>query len=60
MNITVQLLTRYGKQDILPVCDKAKTFADLAGTKTLTERSIALIKDLGYTIQVQQDRPATL
>jgi hypothetical protein len=39
---------------IYPVCEQAKLFAQLAGTKTLTKQSISLIKKLGYTVEIQQ------
>jgi hypothetical protein len=55
MNITVKITQNYGVEAIYPVCEAALTFARLAGTKTLTRSTIALIKRLGYTVNVQQD-----
>lgn len=52
--ITVEIRDIYGKQTIYPVCDKARTFAELTGTKTLTDRHIEIIKRLGYTIITTQ------
>ena len=52
--ITVQVREVYGVEAIYPVCNSAFLFAQIAGTKTLTRRTIALIKQLGYTIDVQQ------
>ena len=52
MAITVQIKNVYGTETIYPVCEKAKLFAALAGTKTLTLQAIAQIKLLGYSINV--------
>lgn len=57
MSITIQIRQVYGNQAIYPVCEKAKIFAALAGTKTLTLQAVAQIKLLGYAINVQ---PQTL
>lgn len=53
MTITVQIRQVYGNEAIYPICEKAKIFAALAGTKTLTRQAIAQIKLLGYEITVQ-------
>jgi hypothetical protein len=53
MNITVQIRQVYGNETVYPVCEKAKLFALIAGTKTLTLQAIAQIKLLGYEITVQ-------
>jgi hypothetical protein len=55
MNITVRIANNYGNRVVYPVCQCAHTFAELAGTTTLTDRTISLIKSLGYTIDVQQE-----
>ena len=55
MNITVKITQNYGVEAIYPVCAAALTFARIAGTKTLTRETIAKIKNLGYTVNVQQD-----
>jgi hypothetical protein len=52
--ITVEIKTVYGNELIYPICDQAKLFAELAGTKTLTLRQISLIKQLGYTVTARQ------
>jgi hypothetical protein len=52
MKIQVQLKNVYGRETIYPVCVSAKIFASIAGQKTLTEREIQKIKDLGYTVEV--------
>jgi len=50
--ITVQLKDVYGRQTAYPVCDKAKLFARLAGTTTLTHDARKIILALGYNIEV--------
>ena len=41
----------YGKEVIYPVCDKAKCFASIAGTVTLTRDVLYIISKLGYIIE---------
>jgi hypothetical protein len=41
----------YGSYLFYPVCEKAKIFADLLGTKTLSYRAMEGIKKLGYQIE---------
>lgn len=55
MTITVKIADQYGNKVIKPVCDKAKTFAAIANTKTLTKETILLIKSLGYEVSLQAD-----
>ena len=52
--VTIEVKDVYGKQMFYPVCDKAKVFADLAGTKSLTEGAIKQIMKLGYKINTTQ------
>jgi hypothetical protein len=51
--ITVQVKTVYGNELVYPVCDKAKLFAQIAGSKTLTTDCLLAIVKLGYTITEQ-------
>ena len=53
-NITVEIETLYGREVIRPICDAAKTFAKMAGTKTLTRQQIELVKELGYKVLINQ------
>ena len=52
--ITVRIANNYGQRAVYPVCEVARKLADLIGTKTFTDRAIAQIKGLGYTITVEQ------
>lgn len=52
MEITVEIKNVYGVQTVYPVCDQAKFFAALAGTKTLTTQAVKLIKQQGYSLRV--------
>jgi len=54
MNITVKITNNYGTRAVYPVCDVACKLAELIGTKTFTDRAIRQIKELGYTIAVEQ------
>tara|TARA_R100001377_G_scaffold20161_1_gene10599 strand:+ start:382 stop:573 length:192 start_codon:yes stop_codon:yes gene_type:complete len=54
MNITVKVKNNWGREDIYPVCQSAKSFARIAGTTTITKDAIELIKQLGYKVQVEQ------
>lgn len=49
--IEVIIEPKYGKWVYYPSCDDAKTFAAIAGTKTLTDDTLANIKKLGYEIK---------
>lgn len=55
MTIQVKIKQVYGKDTIYPVCEKAKLFADMANQKTLTDKEVNLIKQLGYSIAVVQE-----
>lgn len=56
MTIQVKVKNVYGNETIYPVCATAQAFAELARQKTLTTREINLIKRMGYTIEVVQDK----
>ena len=55
MEITVRATSNYGQRVVYPVCETARIFADIAGTKTLKPTTINSIKALGYKINVQQE-----
>lgn len=49
MQITVEVKNVYGVINVYPTCHVGDTFAAIAGTKTLTDQTRALMKQLGYT-----------
>jgi hypothetical protein len=59
-SITVRIEWHYGARRIYPVCHEAHLFADIAGTKTLSDYTIERIKNLGYEVDVQRNEPVKL
>ena len=49
----------YGNLVYYPANETARLATDLAGTRTLTDRAIRLLKDYGFTVQVVAE-PETL
>ena len=49
MILTVEIRRNYGTQAVYPTCQVGETFARIAGTKTLTDQTRALMKQIGYT-----------
>jgi hypothetical protein len=49
--LTVRARDVYGVKTYYPADDTARTFARIAGTKTLTRDTIEQIKKLGYIIE---------
>ena len=58
--VHVRVMDVYGRQVVYPVCDKAKVFATIADTKTLTDTTLRCIRKLGYTIHVIPNNQPTL
>ena len=52
MELLVSIETCYGTRRVYPKCGTSRTFARIAGTTTLTDRDVQLIKQLGYTFRV--------
>ena len=50
--LSVSVETNYGTRRVYPKCNVSRTLAEIAGTTTLTDRDIELIKQLGYTFRV--------
>lgn len=48
--ILIEVKNVYGELKVYPVCPRARCFADIAGTKTLTHAALCLIEQLGYAI----------
>ena len=47
----VHVRNNYGNIVIYPACKESEIFANIAGTKTLTRKTIDLAKELGYEFQ---------
>ena len=54
MEMIVEIRSVYGVEQVYPVCDKAKLFASIAGTKTLTHKVMIDIASLGYSVTLKQ------
>lgn len=59
LTITVQQRDVYGNRTYYPVCERSKLFAEIAGTKTLTMRTLLLIGRLGYIVDKSFDMERT-
>jgi len=51
--VTIEVKQQYGKELAYPVDDNAKSFCQLAGTKTLSRDQLRKIKDLGFDVQIK-------
>lgn len=58
--VHVRVMDVYGRRVVYPVCDKAKVFADIADTKTLTDSTLRCMRKLGYVLHVIPTEPTTL
>ena len=56
MKITIRLDKNYGVWVVYPVCQQALLIASIAGTKTLKEKTLDQIMQLGYEVEVAQDQ----
>lgn len=52
MKIQIEMKEVYGETKVYPVCPKAKLFAKIAGTKTLTRETLENIERLGYQLEL--------
>lgn len=57
MTIRVEAKNRYGTWFYYPVCERAKIFQEIVGSKTLTTEVLTLIKKLGYEVDVETEVP---
>ena len=48
--IKVEVREVYGRFTTYPACPDERRFADIANSKTLTDRTLRLVRDLGYQI----------
>tara|TARA_R110001632_G_scaffold1762_2_gene7876 strand:+ start:365 stop:556 length:192 start_codon:yes stop_codon:yes gene_type:complete len=51
MNIEICYRNSYGRDLCYPVCNNARNFCKLAGTKTLSNYHLKVIKDMGYELK---------
>lgn len=51
--ITVRVTHNFGNRMVYPACSTSEKLAELARTKTFTDKMIAVIRELGYTIHVE-------
>lgn len=54
MKVIVKQKTVYGNDLIYPVCDQAQKLAKLTRKKTFDSFDIALIKSLGYSVELER------
>lgn len=52
MKVQIEMKEVYGETKVYPVCEKAKLFARIAGTKTLTRAVLEDIERLGYQMEL--------
>lgn len=50
LEITIEVRSVYGVTKLYPICEKAKVFAAIAGSKTLTLATVRKIERLGYQV----------
>ena len=54
MECLVELKTVYGQQFCYPKCEKSELLAKISGKITLTNETLALAKQLGYTFKQEE------
>ena len=52
MDITINIRPVYGQLKAYPVSDAAKALAEIAGTTTLTKRTLQLAETMGHKVVV--------
>ena len=60
MMVVIRIREVYGRRIAYPVCDKAKEFARIAGTKTLSRDNLYSIEELGFVVKVDVTHNASL
>jgi|APGre2960657404_1045060.scaffolds.fasta_scaffold10928_3 hypothetical protein len=53
MEIIIRAKDVYGERKFYPICETAKLFAAIAGTKTLTVPVLGNIKAMGYKLTIE-------
>lgn len=49
MELIVKIRNNYGTEVIYPTCEVGEAFCRIAGTKTLTDQTRLIMKQLGYS-----------
>lgn len=62
MEMQIKLLAKqqYGRWVYYPQCRRAKLFAKIAGTDTLTQPVLMHIKDLGFELVMEMAKPSPI
>jgi hypothetical protein len=50
--LRIEIRSVYGEQKAYPVCEQAKAFAAIAGTRTLTRATLLQIMRIGFSLEV--------
>tara|TARA_R110002110_G_scaffold392684_1_gene606237 strand:- start:1959 stop:2162 length:204 start_codon:yes stop_codon:yes gene_type:complete len=58
--IEVKITNNYGNSLVYPMNEQARLFCQIAGTKTLTERTINNARKLGFEFKVTTERLSKL
>lgn len=56
-SIKVQVKHEFGQRRVYPICNRARLFAEIANTKTLSSDTLACIKHLGFTVEAISEQP---
>lgn len=54
MELTVKVKSVFGVDRIYPACEKSELFNKLTAGTTMMPRDIEVIKELGYTVKVEE------
>ena len=54
-SILVSIKHVYGARRIYPACIRSRQFAEIAGTRTLSDYTISCIKNLGFDVKVKTE-----
>jgi hypothetical protein len=54
MECLVEVKSVYGQDMVYPACDKSSLLAKLSGKTTLTNETLAIAKQLGYTFKQKE------
>lgn len=58
LEFIVSVRSVYGRDLVYPVCPNARKFADLLMVKTFNPQQLAIIRSLGYKVEVEATKLA--